>query len=505
MEHIRIVTTSAPHREIDFIDNAIYRRLPDTNYDAITRGVTGTETVYARAHRRNFELEVDGVSAADLEILRAIHGDRQQVYLEANIGEHTKIYNPFERTRAPYIGGSSGFARATVATYLDDDGEIKAVASGAQRFEAGQLGKGILLECARTNYFFPSHGSAGDQIWSIGGGSPTINWDANVASNIDGHSGTVRVDGDTSDYVDVDTTFPDATSMSAYVWVRGRGTIVMTVSAGGSGTSSQITLTMAWQKMYIETDTSTAATVTLRIGIQEDNTTFWLSGHQLENGKEITSYIPTTTAAVTRNQDQLYYTSTFNYIEGSIAMWMRWPRLVTGCTGRYLFYVGANFWAAIDANGQIYWQIATGTSSYRTPDPMFTAGDMVHIACVWKDDYAAVVVNGVAYDVDTSNVRNAGSFSTVQFYGTTTAKSPYTVIDDLRMDNRYVEWRTAESGEYAKYADAATLHLAKLTQGRTFRVTAGEFAPREGDPSYFDGKLQISEATSDADHTIEVA
>jgi len=504
MERIRIVTTSTPHREVDFRDNAVFVRLPDTNYDAIARGVNGAETVYGRAHRRNFELEIDGLSVADLEILRAIHGDRQAVYFEANISEHTKIYNPFERSVDPLIGAAATFARATVATYLDDDDLIKAVASGYPRFETGKLGKGILLESQRTNYFYPSHGSSGDTIWSVGGGTPTINWDTGVASNIDGEVGTIRIDGTTSDCVDVDVTFPNATPMSAFVYVRGRGACVLTVDAGGTATSMLVTLTMEWQKLYFENSTSTATTVTLRIGISEGNTTIWLSGHQLENGREITSYIPTTSAATTRNLDSLSYASQFNYIEGSIAMWVRWPRRVTSCYNRMLFYVGANFYALIDASGQIYWKVSSSTSSYITPSPMFTVGDMVHIAFVWKDDYAAVVVNGVAYDVDASNTRNAGSFTTVQLYsGINTC--PYTVIDDLRIDNRYVEWRTSEDGEYIKYSGAATLHLAKLTQGRTFRVTAGELAPREADPSYFDGKLKISEASSESDHTVEVA
>ena len=503
MEHLRIQTTSNPYREIELRDGAEYVRHPDLDYDARVRAATGVESVYARARRRVIELTLDGLSEADAATLRAIHADRQQVYLESNIGEHTKIYSPLERSRVPMIGGTSGFARATVATYLDDDGSIKSVASGVQRFEDGFIGKGILLEPARTNYFYPSHGSAGDTIWSIDEGAPTINWDANVTSNIDGAGGTVRIDGDAGESVDVTITFPDATSMAAFVYMRGRGLCSLVLTAGGAGNSGGVTLTMDWQRAIIEGKLSTAAAVTLQILILEPNTTIWLSGHQLENGKTITSYIPTTSAAATRNIDQLYYLSQFNYIEGSIAMWVRWPRRVADCTSRYLFNISDDFLLRIDHAGQIYWKIASGVDSYWNPSPMFDVGEMVHIACAWKDGYAALIVNGVAHNEETTDVRNAGSFTTYQLYRG--GSCPHTVIDDVRIDNRYVEWRSSENGEYDKWANAGTLKLMKLTQGRLFRIHDGELKPKEANPSYFDGSIKLIESNSDTNHTIGAA
>lgn len=504
MEHLRIQTTSKPYREIELRDGAEYIRHPDLNYDARVRTATGVESVHARARRRVIELALDGLSEADAEILRAIHADRQQVYLESNIGEYTNIYNTFERSRVPMIGGTSAYSRATVATYLDDNGKIKTVASGVERFEDGHIGKGILLEPERINYFYPSHGTAGDTVWSIDDGAPTINWDANVTSNIDGAGGTVRIDGDAGNSVKVDITFPTSTDMAAGVYMRGRGVCILNFDAGGSGNSGSIFLSMDWQRAIIEGKASTAGTVTLQILILENATTVWVSGCQLENGKTITSYIPATTEAVTRNMDQLYYLAQHNYIEGSFAMWVRWPRLITDCTHRYLFYVSDTFFLRIAHTGQIYWQLSSASARYWVPSPMFTAGEMVHIACAWKDGLAVLVVNGVARSETTSDVRNAGSFTIYQLYSVAN-RCPHTVVDDLRIDKRYVEWRTSEAGEYIKYANAETLKLMKLTQGRKFRIRDGKLKPKSGSPSLLDGNIKLIESDSDINQTIGAA
>ena len=103
----------------------------------------------------------------------------------------------------------------------------------------------------------------------------------------------------------------------------------------------------------------------------------------------------------------------------------------------------------------------------------------------------------------TTNTREASSFSTIQLYGA--AKSPTTIIDDFRVDSKYVEWRTSETGEYIKYADNAHVALMKKTQGRCFNIKNERFDPRSGQPSYYNGGFTLKESSSDENHTIESA
>lgn len=505
IEHIRINTVNAPYREIELRDNADFKRLPDTSFDAVSQNIKGTATVYPRARRRNLEIEIDHLHVDYYDVLEKIIGDRQEVYLESNIGEHTLVLAPFERARTNFLGGATGFSRASIATYEDDDGKIKEVASGIPRFENGKIGKGILLEPERTNRMIYSHPSSSQLIWSVDGGSPTINWDTNMPSNVDGHAGTVRINGNIGESVVKYVTVPNGVNMSACIWYKGCGSIILNLSGAAVGNTGSLTPNMNWQKMIIENLTTSSTSLQLTIGIIENNTTLWLSGHQVEtDGKTITSYIPTDGAYLTRPQDQLYFTAGLNYIEGSIALWLRWPRLISNCTDRFLFYLNSNFYARIGYDGQIYWQVAAGIANNYTPSPLPNTGDMIHLAFVWKDEYAALIYNGVEVDSTTSTSRIAGSASIIQLYHTNN-RCPHSVIDDFRFDNRYVEWRTSQSGEYDKWADDANMKLIKMTQGRRFRIIARNLEPRDPSPEYYDGSIILSESSSGADHTIEVA
>ena len=507
MNSLKIKTTSGIHREIDLIDYAVMQRNADRAFDSILETPDGTQTLYQRARRRSFTLPLDSVPVATVAALNDIWTARQEVYFEANIGENTKTYHPFESGVTPYYGGGI-FARGSVATYLASDGMIHEALSGHPRFEPCKFGNGILLERAATNYFYPSHGASGSTIWTSQAGSPVVAWDATVASNVYGKAGTVRIEMTTTTPDVVKATISGLTASTAYscfVWVRGVGSVALSVtSATGTTSSGTVVLSMAYQKIAVEGFVTTGTSVEMRLTAIAADTRLWVSAHQVEAGYTYTSYIPTATAAATRALDQWVAVAPgLNFSEGSIAFWLKFPRISTGNDGkRYLWYSDSNFYGSITYDGKIGFTIASGIGieiAYATHG--LTPGTIAHFAFVWKRDYCAIIVKGVERGTTASNTRVSGAPPAFQLYLSTGC--PNTVIDDLRTDNQYVEWRTSESGLYwARYANDAGVALCRLTQGRKFRIKDGDFTPREANPGYMNGVLKLEESSSDASYTI---
>ena len=513
MEYFRIQTKygSIPYRTVDMAAYAWYRGLPDNVYDWITESIDGTETTYAGKRRRRFQIILDGCPKADMETIRKLLGDRNEVCLESNYDRDTVLYNPFCRSVDPFIGPDATYARATVATYMDDHGMIREVASGEPRFEDCQMGKGILLENASTNRFHPSHASVGDVVWGVDAGAPVIAWDTNMPSNVDGHEGTVRITGTTNDVANVVIPgWADDEDVSGYIWVKGVGTMKLVFNDVDDAPKStaNIQLTMDWQRVGLDGMVKTAAplTVEVELWLLEINTVCWISACQLESSDTMTSYIPAVAADTTRNMDSLSYAACdgFNYSQGSVAMWIEWPRLVTGCTDRILWLANASFYGYISADGSINMRIsATPLNICAIPSSLPDAGDLVHIAFQWNEDFVGIILNGAVLAYTASQDRLVGSTNIIYLYnGANTAN---TVIDDFRIDTRFVEWRTSETGEYVKYADNAHIALAKLTQARCFTIKNEQFDPRPGQPGYFNGGFTLKESSSDENHTIEDA
>jgi len=505
MNFLKIKTADGIHREIDLIDYAVYQRNADKVFDSIIETDDGTQTIYQRARRRTFGISLDGIPQSYVDTLEQIWKDRQECYFEGNVGENTRVYHPFETGKNPLLGGIGLYGRASVATYTGLDGKIREVGSGLPRFEACKMGNGIILEMARTNYFYPSHGASGSTIWTTQQGAPVVAWDTNIASNVYGKVGTIRLELTSATPDIVKTTvagLTPAATYSCFIWAKGAGSILLNVyGATGTVTSGTKTLTMDWQQIAVEGFIATASSVEMWI-IGSTNTRLWVSAHQVEAGHTFTSYIPTVSAAVPRLMDQWSIVTTTNYAEGSIAFWLKFPRVTSGADGtRYPWYLNANFYSYISADGKIGFAIASGVGieiAYATHG--LTPGTIAHLAFVWKRDYCAIIINGVAVGTSTSNVRVSGAASTLQLYAG--SGCPNTVIDDLRLDDRYVEWRTSETGLYMRYSSTSNLAFCKVTQGRKFRIKGADFKPREGDPAYFNGTFVMEESSSDENFTI---
>jgi hypothetical protein len=106
------------------------------------------------------------------------------------------------------------------------------------------------------------------------------------------------------------------------VYLKGSGSVTITCRDGGTGLTNNIVcaLTSSWQRFEISRTTAVASTA-LAYVFSDASGNFDIWGAQLEAGNYSTSYIPTTSASVTRNADQVLKTGISSLIgqtEGTI-------------------------------------------------------------------------------------------------------------------------------------------------------------------------------------------
>jgi len=494
----------SPFVSLDLADYAEPQRAGDNNFDARTTTPSGKATTYARARRVNIPVLIDSMPASDVAILEDMKRRRMSVALLPDYGEHTEFASPGERDADPLIGEAT-FGRASAATYVGDDGKIYEANTNAPRFESCGVGKGILLEEARTNYLFPSHPASGATVWLSFAGTPGVMFDPNMPSNVDGEDGVTRVRMAQSDIISMTTTGLTTTSpYSITFWAKGRGSFVTTLSGFTDGESLTESLSMTWTRYTIRNAVASIVAPSVLIIASEDDTMIYISATQVEEGKYATSYIPTTTGTATRAIDEYAATAlgAMNAQEGSVSMFVRLPeRDDDDSPVRMLWKLTGNFHGKIADDGDIVF-VYSGAPGYVSVVPTGAAGDVVHLAFVWKDDYIAIIEDGVVLGFATTNARSIdNTAAALYFYSTTMA--PNTVLGNIRLDAEFIEWRTSESGnEYDKFNDPALLSLYKTTQGRRFEITDDNLSSRRGNPAYYVGGFKLAEVDSDENHVM---
>jgi hypothetical protein len=240
------------------------------------------------------------------------------------------------------------FTRASTGTYVGSDGLLQSATTNEARFDHNPTtgeSLGLLVEEARTNLSLYSEDFT-DASWT--------KTDCTITANDStAPDGTTTADlwtntaspGTISNSIAKDTTSRTYTSS---IWVKGtmaqftvtldngapgtRGRVQYNLSTNTVGsvfnegfTSTSGTLTPypnGWVRLTLTTTTSTGTTIRFRPFFSGTGSTVRIWGAQVEEGAFATSYIPTTTATVTRAADVASITGTnfsswYNQTEGT--------------------------------------------------------------------------------------------------------------------------------------------------------------------------------------------
>ena len=370
--------------------------------------------------------------------------------------------------------GSLSFTRATTATYVHPTtGLITSAASGQLRIESN----GALIEGQRTNLLLQSEnlGAAWSTVRAI------ISLDVLISPSGDTTADKIidtDVEGTHRIYQTYDS-FAAGTDyvISGYLKAGGRdwfklgfdlGTplgVMFNLSNGTIGTEDAGytgTITSfgnGWYRCEVKTNTAAfSGPGTVELGLASngsplsyvgDNTSgIYGWGLSMGSASFPSSYIPTTTAAVTRNLDSLSVASSGNIDNTAGTLYTLWTpnfaNTVTASGNYYIFDAGGfeAYWNSTD--DKIY--LTDGTNTISTAALTFSADAAKDLAFTWGAAGLSITVDGT----DTTGATYTSSvFGASIFFGadTTPANLLYGHHKNTRIWNR--QFSVAERGTIA--------------------------------------------------------
>ena len=221
------------------------------------------------------------------------------------------------------------------------------------------------------------------------------------------------------------TTVASSYTSAVYIKAFAAGDVgkqILTRQAGAAGYTAK-TLTADWQRLGT-TETaigdSTSIDIVLRptFGGSSGTVSVYLWGAQVELGSFATSYIPTTTVAVTRNGeiDSLPTSGNILAAAGTIALTFTPTHTPSGTIALWGTYVDASNYTAIlhDATNLIFRKRIAGVNYDATIANAFTSGTTYKMAASWGSGGSTIYLNGVAGTLH-ANTTAAQIAATMQF------------------------------------------------------------------------------------------
>lgn len=322
---------------------------------------------------------------------------------------------------AAWIAARSGtFTRASIATYANSAGAIVSAASGELRFDyspTSLVALGVRLEGARTNLCLQSQ-AFDNASWSLA----RVTCSANAVTAPDGTATQDRL-VETAE-INTHGVFQPITIVNTTVYSRSvfgkaaeRNWLAIDATNGGAGVKTWFDLTAGavgtsavgntgsivgypggiWRAAVTRTSSGTTGFHQLNLGRTDNETGTYLGditkglsvwGAQLELGAFSSSYIPATTASVTRAADSLTRTRSS---PAAISMTIA-GRAAPGVSGN-----------------QVLWQIDDGSEVNRIRAVRNTSGELHVIATVSSSDVADLNLGALASGADFSVAFRAGA------------------------------------------------------------------------------------------------
>ena len=361
-----------------------------------------------------------------------------------------------DKSLTAYTGPTPSFSRASTGTFFNSSGVLTTAAVNAPRFDhvydgTNWVSKGLLVEEQRTNLFTYSE-TFSNSAWV----KTRVSITSGATTSPDGSSTASKIVEDTSSssqqkfFYQTKTLTAATYTVSGYFKAAERGWVAFDITAGadiityfdlstgsvgsvGAGqTASIVNAGNGWYRCSV-TFTGTAAAWLLIFMMSDGNNSTYYTGNgssgvfawgaQLELGSFPTSYIPTTTAAVTRSADVCQITGSdfsgfWNASEGSYTV--EFDRLAdhnAGNTSRWTLSFNNGSTSYIDN-----WAATPGGGSYLDISNVYSVGSqqasvfvtssaggvMAKSATGWKFNDFAASFNGGAVQTDNSVVVPVG-------------------------------------------------------------------------------------------------
>lgn len=338
------------------------------------------------------------------------------------------------KTFSSAIGPTASFSRASTGTYFDETGVMRTAAVNTGRINHVYNGtswvcKGGLIEEQRTNLLTNSEDfnhASWDQV-----SGRTIFTDA--ASAPDGNTTADRIQLTSGGYFYSRKAYSTTGNHTFSIYLRANSNTTAFIRLSNDAGTQQATLscsvTTVWQRFSVTVNWTSNpsywyAGIDQRsaVGGPGASCDVFAWGAQLEAGAFATSYIPTTSAAVTRSADVMQITGSdfsgfWNGTEGSFAVEydrigyasgayppINYAYKTSSPGGDVIAWTGNNN----AGGGESFWVAATSFQAQIVAGSMLAAGVAGKIAACYKVNDFAATLNGAAAVTD-----NSGSLPTV--------------------------------------------------------------------------------------------
>jgi len=212
-------------------------------------------------------------------------------------------------------GADLNVVRATSATRVNANGVIESVGANVPRIDYSGGGcPSILVEPQRTNIVLRSQ-EFDNASWTTDKFNATVT--ANDIISPDGTQNADKVVFGLNGYLYQDKAIVSWASATLSIYSKTASQTIIFGGASPAGTDvySSVSVGNGWFRQILTRTFTAGGTGSLQILPYVSNQTIYFWGCQLEQGSYATSYIPTTSASVTRNADVITLTPTTGLTE----------------------------------------------------------------------------------------------------------------------------------------------------------------------------------------------